>query len=71
MVTHFLVSSLISVDAEICSICEFAVFVIVQHSAGFIELIHYFFLYCSHFENNWLTGELPSSLGDLPNLKEL
>ncbi|KAK1629502.1 hypothetical protein QYE76_003817 [Lolium multiflorum] len=24
-----------------------------------------------HFENNRLTGELPSSLGDLPNLKEL
>jgi hypothetical protein len=42
MVTHFLVRSLISVDAEICSICEFAVFVIVQHSAGFIELIHFF-----------------------------
>jgi hypothetical protein len=70
MVTHFLVKSLISVDAEICSICEFAVLVIVQNSAGFIELIH-FVLCCSHLENNQLSGALPSSLGDLPNLKEL
>jgi hypothetical protein len=36
-----------------------------------ILLIYGAFIHSSHLENNQLTGELPSSLGDLPNLKEL
>ena len=31
----------------------------------------YIYIICSHLENNQLNGALPSSLEDLPNLKEL
>jgi hypothetical protein len=70
MVIHFLAKFLISAHAVICSICEFPVILIICYSE-MILLIRGAFLHSSHLENNQLTGELPPSLGDLPNLKEL
>jgi hypothetical protein len=70
MVIYFLVKFLISANAIICSICKFPVILVICYSE-MIVLIYGAFLHSSHLENNQLTGELPSSLGDLPNLKEL
>ena len=67
---HFLAKFLISANAIICNICEFPVVLITCYSE-MILLIYGTFLHSSHLENNQLTGELPPSLGDLPNLKEL
>lgn len=71
MAIHFLAKFLISVNAVICSICEFPIILTICYYSKMILLIYGTFLGSSHLENNQLTGDLPPSLGDLPNLKEL
>jgi hypothetical protein len=70
MGTHFPVQYLILVNANKWRLCKMLNFFSLPHRF-WVSLICMSIFHDKHLENNELSGGLPSSFGDLPNLKEL